>query len=612
VPNRGDAPTVSWSRRLASTARGSALLLALLLAVAGRSAASPQLQVSPGPLSGAHAKFEGITNCQKCHDAGRALSAARCLACHKPIADRIARKSGVHRAVAGDCSRCHAEHRGTDADLRRLDRQTFDHATETGFALDGLHGKVAANCAACHKTRSFIAARPACDSCHADVHKGTLRGDCTRCHRTTIAFKQTRTAFDHATARFQLTGAHRDVACEKCHVDRVYRPLVFDDCSSCHKVSHRRTLGRTCVSCHVTDRWAAAARGFDHGRSGFALAGAHAQVACAKCHTSGVRNALAHDRCGACHANLHRASVQEDCGKCHNETDFRKASFDHSTRTGFPLAGRHEGLECRKCHTSLSAPDVPLASKVLDFRGSSRDCGTCHKDQHKGEFGRSCESCHRALTFKAAGFVHPRAAEFFAGRHQGLTCAKCHVRPADPRVPRPPSDPLPGRATPPSMACGTCHADVHIGQVGPACDRCHTVAAPKFQPERFSHDAGVFPLAGRHATTACVKCHPLQIAAFPAGTGTAKRLLPVSGECLSCHRDPHLGQVEGSCARCHTAATFKMASFQHVGLDNLFGVATHARLPCRSCHKTETGRFPAGWGTGMRLRVGRTCLECHP
>jgi len=621
VPSRDDGPSVLPFRpsepvasRFAGSRRGGAFAIALVILVVASSVvwASPQLQVSPGPLASAHAKLEGITNCQQCHEAGRTLSAERCLTCHRPIASRMAAKSGVHRAVTGECQRCHVEHRGADADLRRLNRQTFDHAAETGFALDGLHAKPTVTCASCHKKRTFLAARPACDSCHADPHKGKLGLDCTKCHRTTVAFKQSRTQFDHATARFPLTGAHRGVACEKCHVDRVFRGLAFDDCTPCHKNSHRRPLGRTCASCHVTERWAAAASGFDHVKTGFTLAGAHVQVACAKCHTAGVRTALAHDRCAACHSNPHRESVREDCGKCHNESGFRKATFDHAARTGFALLDRHAGLECRKCHTSLSAPDVPLALKALDFRGASRDCGSCHKDQHKGEFGRFCESCHRPATFKTAGFTHPRAQEFFAGSHQGLTCAKCHVRPADPRIPRPGPEPAPGRATPPSTACSACHADVHLGQVGAACDRCHSVDAPKFKPTRFSHDAGPFPLAGKHAVAACVKCHPSQTAAFPSGAGTATRLRPVSNECRACHQDVHLGQVEGTCARCHTAATFKVTSFDHVGLDNLFGVATHSRLPCRSCHKTETGRFPAGWGTALRLRVGRTCLECHP
>ena len=612
VSSRGRASIADFPRPSAPAGPVCALALSVLLWAAGHAAAAPQLQVSPGPLSNAHARLEGIANCQRCHDAGRALAADRCLSCHKPIAERIAQKKGLHRTVTGDCVRCHVEHRGTDADLRRLDRQSFNHAAETGFALDGLHARAASNCNSCHKTRSFLAARPVCESCHADTHKGTLGRDCTRCHRTTVAFKQSRTQFDHATARFALTGAHREVACEKCHVDRVFRGLSFDDCTPCHKALHRRQLGRTCASCHVTDRWAAASHGFDHAKTGFTLAGAHVQVPCSRCHTAGVRMALAHDRCSACHANPHRESVREDCGKCHTDVTFRKGTFDHAARTGFPLSDRHDGLACRKCHTSLSAPDVPLTLKVLDFRGASRDCGSCHKDQHKGEFGRYCESCHRPSTFKAAGFTHPRTPEFFAGSHQGLTCVKCHVRPADPRVQRPAPEPAPGRATPPATACSACHADVHLGQVGAACDRCHAVEAPKFQPVKFSHTTASFALDGKHTAVPCAKCHASQTAQFPSGTGTARRLKPVSAECGSCHQDPHLGQVQGSCARCHSAATFKMTSYQHAGLDNLFGVATHARLACRSCHKTETGRFPAGWGTAVRLRVGRTCLECHP
>ncbi len=600
-----------WPRRL------PAFLALVLLASAGRLAAAPQLQVSPGPLSRAHAKLEGIANCTKCHDAGRTLSAEKCLGCHKPIAERMASRKGVHRAVAGGCAKCHVEHRGADADSRRLDRQTFDHAAETGFVLDGRHAAVASKCEACHKTRSFLAARTACESCHADVHKGALGRDCAKCHRTTVEFKQTRAGFDHATARFTLTGAHRDTACEKCHVNKVFRGLPFEDCAPCHKFAHRRAMARTCATCHVTERWLAAAQGFDHTKTGFTLAGSHARVACAKCHAAGVRAALAHDRCAACHTNPHRESIKDDCGKCHDETSFKKGKFDHAVRTGFALAAKHDGLACAKCHKALGPADAPAARRLVDFGGASRDCASCHKDEHKGEFGRYCESCHTPTTFKVAAFVHPRTPEFFAGAHKGLACAKCHVRRADApgsvtgaEAGAPPAPP--GRGAPPSPVCSTCHADVHLGQVGPACDRCHAVDAPKFAPARFSHDTAAFKLAGKHGTTPCVKCHPSQTAAFPSGTGTAKRLKPVEAECRACHKDPHLGQVEGSCGRCHAPSTFKMARFNHVGLENLMGVATHSRIPCRSCHKTETGQFPAGWGTAMRLKVGRTCLECHP
>ena len=171
---------------------------------------------------------------------------------------------------------------------------------------------------------------------------------------------------------------------------------------------------------------------------------------------------------------------------------------------------------------------------------------------------------------------------------------------------------VPAGAKRPTMACTICHADVHLGQVGADCERCHAVAAAKFAASRFSHDAGKFPLTGKHTTAECVKCHPMETATFPAGPGTAKRLSPTSTECLTCHNDPHLGQVDSRCQTCHVTTWFKILSYRHPGLESLFGVANHDTLPCRSCHKTETGQFPAGRGTAMRLKVGRTCVECHP
>jgi hypothetical protein len=577
--------------------------------------AAPQLRVSPGPLSKAHANLEGVAACGKCHEPGAGPASARCLACHAPVAARMAAHRGVHREVTGECGKCHREHAGLDADIRRLDPRTFNHAVETGFALEGAHLRAATTCTPCHKKRSFQAVSTACASCHPDPHKPSLGPDCARCHSATLAFKQTRARFEHSRTAFVLTGAHREVPCEKCHTAGIFRGLHFDACTGCHATPHRKPLGPTCTTCHVTDRWSARPQPFDHARTDFALAGAHASVACAKCHAGGIKKVLQHDRCAACHENPHRESIRDDCRKCHTESGFRTATFDHVARSPFPMSGGHTGLACRKCHTRLGPGDAPASAEpaapprpagaprtraVVDFGGLKPACIGCHKDQHKGEFGQACDGCHRTATFKAAGFTHPRAAEFFAGRHAGVACVKCHVRPGA------------AAAKPPSMACARCHADPHLGQVGGDCERCHAIDAAKFAPVKFSHATGRFPLTGKHGPLPCAKCHPSQTAAFPAGTGTATRLAPLSPECASCHKDPHLGQVDARCASCHATETFKLASYTHSGLDSVFGVATHSRLPCKSCHKTETGQFPAGRGTALRLKVGRTCLECHP
>ena len=589
----------------------AAFAWALTTLVAAPAFAQLGTLASPGQLSRAHAELEGLTNCRKCHEAGHEVTASKCLPCHKAVADRIARRTGVHRAVTDTCVTCHVEHGGAEADLRRFDTRSFDHRAVTGFPLEGQHARLAATCAACHKKRSFLDARPACASCHADVHKGTLGTDCTRCHSTAVTFKQARGEFDHRNAQFMLTGAHRAVACEKCHAGGVFRGLRFDTCAACHKEPHRSTLGPSCTACHVTDHWTT--RVIDHSKTRFPLAGLHVQVACERCHATGITRPLAFERCASCHVNVHRESVKDDCRACHYENGFRGARFDHAARTSFPLVGRHEGLACRKCHTSVSAESVPLASKVADFGGLRSECLACHKDQHKGEYGRACEACHRPATFKTAGFTHPRAPEFYSGRHSGVACARCHVRPdLQPASAAPPGAPV--RATAPAMACGTCHADAHLGQLGAACERCHAVDAARLAvAPRFSHQATGFRLTGRHVSLDCAKCHPSEAGAFPAGQGTARRVKPMSGDCRACHKDPHLGQVDAGCATCHLTASFELASYEHRGLDALFGVASHARLPCRSCHKRETAQFPGGRGTAVRLKgLGRTCLECHP
>ncbi|MGE5198818.1 MAG: hypothetical protein ACM3H9_04200, partial [Rhodospirillaceae bacterium] len=170
--------------------RVGALLLAIGLLAAPRPARAQIGQlVSPGPLSRAHATLEGVDKCQKCHEPGRKVTSDLCLSCHKPIAERIQQKKGVHRDVSGDCAACHVEHAGADAELRPFDRNTFDHAAETGFALEGRHAAIAKDCAKCHKTRSFLAATPVCSACHADIHKPSLGSDCRACHSTAVAFK---------------------------------------------------------------------------------------------------------------------------------------------------------------------------------------------------------------------------------------------------------------------------------------------------------------------------------------------------------------------------------------------------------------------------------------
>ncbi|MEI6670009.1 MAG: hypothetical protein WCP29_17805, partial [Acidobacteriota bacterium] len=213
--------------RLSARRWGGILALALLGLTGSAPQAWAQLgqMVAPGPLSKAHATLEGAANCQKCHTAGRKILADQCLVCHKPVGERILRKQGVHRDVTIDCTSCHVEHKGPDADIRPFNLEKFDHGRDAGFALEGKHAALVATCAKCHKTRSYLTLTPTCTTCHKDVHLGTLGPTCLTCHVMTVPFKDVRTRFDHTKAAFALTGAHVKVACEKCHVNKVYKGL---------------------------------------------------------------------------------------------------------------------------------------------------------------------------------------------------------------------------------------------------------------------------------------------------------------------------------------------------------------------------------------------------
>ncbi len=597
-------------RRRGFAGRLLVMFAVVWLALTGEARAQLGALMSPGPLARAHAELEGLFNCQKCHEPGKRVTADRCLTCHKPVADRIARRRGVHRDVRGDCVACHVDHAGRDGELRPFDTASFDHRAETGFALDGRHADASVSCSNCHKTRSFLTASPSCRTCHTDTHKGALGSACERCHSARDPFASARTTFDHAVTAFPLAGAHRSAACSACHKDAGYRIARFDTCTTCHKTPHEPRVSSACTTCHTTANWVS--RNFNHERTAFPLAGRHATTPCASCHKApATRVKPPSATCAACHADPHKGGFKEDCSACHTEKGFSPASFDHLTRARFALEAGHGGLACKACHKNLAAPAAtPVSKRTVDFRGLGAACATCHDDPHANELGASCQTCHTVRSFAVASFAHTSEPGFFVGPHVTAPCAKCHTPrgTADPNATHP-SLPTSFRATP--TACASCHDDVHLGQVGADCQSCHSMAAARFEPDRFEHSRSRYPLTGRHVGVECAKCHTRQSAAFPAGPGTATRLIGLDSTCATCHADAHLGQLETRCEQCHSTASFAVKTYTHADAPRDFFTGRHRAARCADCHKRETAQFPAGHGTTVRFDVDATCVTCH-
>jgi hypothetical protein len=591
-----------------------------MIGVAMADSASAQLGalVSPGRLNRAHLALEGVSHCLSCHTAGQQVSATKCLTCHKPVADRIARKVGVHRAVTTDCVTCHVEHAGSDGELRPFDQRGFNHATEAAFPLDGQHAAIGRDCAACHKTRSFLGVTSSCGSCHTDAHKGTLGAQCARCHSTAVKFAETRTQFDHSRTAFALTGAHLRAACSSCHVEKTFKHVRFASCANCHTDVHASRFGPGCNTCHSTTTWRTTR--IDHARTAFPLKGRHAAVQCAKCHvapSTKVRPGAA--TCAACHVDPHRGTFKQDCAACHNEAGFKGTRFDHAA-TRFPLVDKHAPVPCAGCHKSTSVGTARAASgsraatstpgSALDYRGLARACQSCHTDVHRGELGATCEACHSARTFAVTAFTHAKDRAFFRGAHTSVTCAACHT--ATFAVPSRTSSPAArvGFVAAP-VACASCHRDVHLGQVGATCETCHDVGVVKFGLANFTHRAAKFPLSGRHEQVQCAGCHRVETRAFPAGHGEARVLTGLGTTCVSRHTDVHRKELPQTCEQCHTTKRFAIPQYEHRNAKTLrsFFAGAHGAAGCASCHKpTPTGLSSAPLPS---FRASTTCTSCH-
>ncbi|MGH8262537.1 MAG: cytochrome c3 family protein [Steroidobacteraceae bacterium] len=503
-------------------------IVMLALPVTQVRAVNPETLLMPGKLTDAHAKYE--ESCSDCHDrADRGRQTGLCLACHKEIAADIKAQRGFHghapRMAQAQCRACHVEHRGRDADIVKLSRAQFDHDF-TDFRLVGAHTTV--SCDSCHaKGKKWSEAPVECHACHRkdEPHEGKLGTNCASCHDAS-AWRHVK--FDHDKTKYPLTNRHLDVACVACHFNNRWKgtPLL---CVSCHAPDdiHRGERGTKCGDCHTTVGWKTAK--FDHlKQTGFALLGVHARIDCQDCHRTGNFKDKIPKDCNGCHKgeDAHAGRLGQGCEKCHDNEHWKPPTFDHTRDTKWPLEGRHEKVDCHACHTAPTASQK-LATECIGCHRSSdvhagklgKDCASCHTpagwdknvrfdhdlssfplvglhvavpceqchvtrayrdvgskcvdchkrdDVHKGGLGPDCARCHSPNGWRIWDFDHGKETGFkLDGAHAKLACEGCHRKPPD--------------EVKLSQTCVSCHLkdDVHLGQYGQQCQRCHSTISFK-------------------------------------------------------------------------------------------------------------------------------------
>lgn len=415
-----------------------------------------------------------------------------------------------------------------------------------------------------------------------------------------------RSRFDHLTTGFELLGRHRDLPCEACHVNAVFRGTPRD-CVACHGAntavratarpsSHILTTDR-CGACHTPAAWVPAVN-FDHTQT---------LGSCSSCHNNvqaqgkGVGHIATGLECNACHDTLgwagalfNHAGITSGCASCHNGINAPGMPVNHIPTAGAP---------CEDCHSTTEFTTFDGA--VMDHAVvASMPCSTCH------EAGKSFAGIPPVTTRPPP--PHPATGE----------CSNCHTTanwgannmPAN-HIPLPAAD---------AGNCALCHSNQsdfsvyvmnHVN-ISSNCAQCHgaglafaNMAPPTLKEIPSNH----IPVGG----APCEDCHsPAQFTTFDGST--MDHAVVASTPCTSCHeaglsfpgtpvvttRPPLPHPTTGNCANCHTAANWDANNMP----------ANHIPLPaadagnCALCH-TNPGDYSIY--TMNHANISNNCAQCH-
>jgi hypothetical protein len=349
---------------------------------------------------------------------------------------------------------------------------------------------------------------------------------------------QTRDTFDHLTTGFELLGQHRDLPCESCHANAVFKGTPRE-CGACHGVgtairataknaNHILSTNR-CDTCHTPVAWNPAVN-FDH---------AEALGSCSTCHN----NVQAQGK-GPTHLQ-----TDLECDACHSTISWAGAVF------------KHDGITsgCASCHNGVQATGMPATHIPID----GAPCEACHSTTNFSTFAGTAMN-HAAVTSIPCATCHEVGKSFF-----GVTIV---TRPAAPH--------------PTSGDCSQCHGSTtsfntnslrpanHIPTNAP-CAQCHT------NPNDYSQ----YSAPGTHiGVTDCLSCHG------PAVAGTFANIKITS---TGTNHFPS-GALDCNGSGCHTTTNVSPGGF-NIGAANVanptLGVSGHntvagAVAACQTCHET--------------------------
>jgi hypothetical protein len=480
---------------------------------------------------------------------------------------------------------------------------------------------------------------------------------------------QQRSQFDHLTTGFELTGRHRDLPCEECHANAIFKG-TSRECSACHglgasvrattKPANHILSTESCGSCHATVAWIPAVN-FDH---------AQTHGSCSTCHNNvqaqgkGPRHISTNLECEVCHSTLtwagavfNHEGVTGGCAQCHNGVTATGMPSTHIPTGGAPCESCHSptnfttfagtamnhsavaGMPCANCHEAgKTFLGVTIMTRPPPPHPATGDCSLCHASTSSFA-GLSQLPPNHIPTSQPCAQCHSNQSDFsiYTMSHQGITsgCANCHgaglafANMAPPVLKEIPANHIPTG----SVACEGCHSTTnfttfagtmmnHSVVAGTSCSTCHE-AGRSFVG---SPPVVTRPPPPHVATGECSNCH-FSTSTFAGATGMlpANHIpLPAAdgGNCSLCHTNAndfsiytmnHSG-IGNNCAQCHGAGL----TFANIAPPALkeppTGPPAHiptGNIPCEQCHSPTNFVTFAGTTIRHAAVAGRPCMSCH-
>ncbi len=474
--------------------------------------------------------------------------------------------------------------------------------------------------------------------------------------------------FDHFSTGFELDGVHRDLPCESCHLNAIFKGTPRN-CGLCHitgstynatpKTATHIQSTNNCAACHDTTSFRPQVH-FNH---------AEVLGACVSCHNGtiaqgeGPTHPATSQVCEACHTVM---SWNPPKTVDHTQIPLAVSGFCIICHNGVSASGKNSGhlttaLECGDCHLTST-----WLGANFDHTGITNGCVSCHNGTKAvGKQGNHmptttlCENCHttgigtKTPSWAPSGFDHRQMTV--------TTCQTCHsgaVRISSGFVSGQPPNHVP--PIPSAIDCGICHGNtptaetwsvlaasiptLHSGLNVANCVLCHGgetfagVPAP-YIPMSISGVSPTkkTPLVPSHipilAGTDCSACHgaAYQAGGFgPATAMSAGKHAFVSAACDTCHdtgknfyvgsgtalqlrpanhvssSDPRM--ATGDCSLCHQTTDWVSTALPAGHMPN------PSNLTCAKCHSAAPGDYtPATLAANSVLHTGisANCGQCH-